>query len=124
MRVVLDTNFFLVPAKFRVDIFAELDRIIDCRYELVTMEPVVRELRGLARERGKDGRATRVGLKLLEERKIRVVKTREKDADIAILKFAKRGDAVATLDMNLEKRLLGSGRKVIYLRAKKYLTIR
>lgn len=123
MRVILDTNFFLLPAKFKVDIFAELDRIIDVKYELVTLEPVMRELRGLARGKGKDGMAARVGLKLLEG-KVRVVKFKEKDADVAILKFAKKGDAVATLDAVLERRLLGLGRKVIYLRAKKYLTVR
>lgn len=122
MRVILDTNFFLIPVKFKVDVFAELDRIIEGKYEVVTLEPVVRELRGLAKEKGKDGMAARVGLKLLEE-KVRVVKFNEKDADVAILKFAKKGDVVATLDAVLEKRLLGLGRKVIYLRAKKYLVL-
>ncbi len=121
MKILLDTNFFLVPARFGVDVFAELERIVEESYELVTVQPVVRELRGLARGKGKDASAARVGLRLLEER-VKILDTKERDADRAIRKLA--GDyVVATLDSELRERIRKTGRKTIYLRAKKYLVL-
>lgn len=122
MKIILDANFFLIPANFKVDVFEELDRIIEGSCEVFTIKPVVRELRGLAREKGKDARAARVGLQLLEKKAIKVLKTKEKDADRAIIKMPD-DFVVATLDVELRKKLLKTGKKVIYLRAKKYLVL-
>ena len=49
MKVILDTNFFMVPEKFKIDVFGELDRIIDEKYELITIDSVINELEGLSR---------------------------------------------------------------------------
>ena len=55
---------------------------------------------------------------------IKVIKSREKSADEAILKLAKRGMAVATNDIELKKSLIKQNTKVIYLRSKKHLELR
>jgi len=122
MKIFLDTNFLMVPVKFGVDIFSELDRIIDERYELITVEPVVEELKKISEGKGKDAKAAKVGLELIKRKKIKVMKTKEKSADKSLIELSE-GNAVATLDVELKKKLMKIGRKVIYLRAKKYLVL-
>ena len=122
MKIFLDTNFLMIPVKFGVDIFSEMDRIIDEKYELVTVEPVVKELEFISQGRGKDAKAAKVGLELIKRKKIKVVKTKEKSADKSLIELSE-GNAVATLDVELKKKLMKIGRKVIYLRAKKYLVL-
>ena len=124
MKIILDTNFLLLPANLKVDIFEEIEKIMDEKHELVTIEPVLRELRGLARGKGKDAVAAKVGLQLLKKKKVKVLDTGEWDADKAILKIAeKENTIVCTLDADLRKKILKIGRKIIYLRAKKHLVL-
>ncbi|UCG95585.1 MAG: hypothetical protein JSV92_00870 [archaeon] len=124
MRIILDTNFLLLPDRFGVDIFSELERVVGGSYEVFTIEPVMRELRGLAREKGKDAGAAKVGLQLVEKMDVKTLKTRESDADKAILELArKEGFVVATQDIELRKKTRARGGKVIYLRAKQYLVL-
>lgn len=42
--VILDTNFLMIPESEGVDIFSELDRLIDRKYEIVVPEVVLEEL--------------------------------------------------------------------------------
>ena len=123
MRVLLDTNFFLLPCQFGVDVFGEIERVVESKYKLITISPVVRELRGLARERGKEGRAARVGLELLKKKDIKVIDAKKQDADDAIVKLSDEGVIVATLDKELRDRLRKKGRKTIYLRGKQKLVL-
>ena len=121
----MDTNFFMVPEKFRIDVFGEFDRIIDEKYELITIDPVINELEGLSCGNGKDARAARIGLKLFKGKHLKVLKTKEKNADKAILKLSEKlsNCAVATLDKELERKLKKRGAKLIYLRSRKYLVL-
>ena len=125
MKIILDTNFLLIPERFKVNIFEELDIVVEEKYELIVPEGVVNELKRLAERKGKDGRAARVALVLMEKKKIKILKTKEDSVDKAIKELAKRfkNCAVATLDSKLKKDLLMEGKKVIYLRAKKYLVL-
>lgn len=124
MKILLDTNFLLLPAMFRVDIFAEVERVVGGSHEFFTINPVVRELRGLAMGKGKDCRAAKVGLQLLEKENVEVLETDEENADEAILKMVEKEDfVVATQDAELRERVREKNRKVIYLRAKQYLVL-
>lgn len=127
MKIIIDTNFFLIPEKFKVDIFKEFDRIVDKKYELLTIDLVKKELENLSKGRSKDARAAKFGLKLFKSKDIKVLNTKQKDnADKAILKLSEKFSncAVATLDKELRQKILESGTKVIYLRNKKYLVLR
>ena len=121
MKVFLDTNFLMIPVKFGVDIFSELDRVVEGKYELVTVEPVISELRKISQGKGKDAKAAKVALELVKKKKIKVLKC-EGSADSCLLKMSSNS-YVATLDLELKRKLLKLGRKVIYLRAKKYLAV-
>ena len=37
IKVILDTNFLMIPYKFRVDIFSELTRVCNFSYKLYRM---------------------------------------------------------------------------------------
>ena len=47
-EVVIDTNFFMVPFQFNVDIITELEKLLPS-YKLTTPSFVINELKGLKR---------------------------------------------------------------------------
>jgi len=117
MKVLLDTNFLLVPHQFGVDIFEFLSL-----YDIATLDLCVKELKKLGRKNSKDSAAARIGLKLIKDRNVEIIKSKEKKADLAILKYAlKEKCTVATNDKKLIKDLKRYGIKIIRLRQNKYL---
>ncbi len=119
MKLILDTNFLLIPEKHHIDIFSEFRRLLD-QYEIIILEPSYKELEKLAQSNSKDGQAAKVGLALLKNKKVKIEKSEYDYADRAILKY--KGDyAVATEDRELKKKLLKKGIPVIVMRKKQYL---
>lgn len=119
--VITDTNFLMVPGLFGVDIFSELDRVLDRKYRLIVPEPVVEELNQLARRKSDERSAARIALSLIQRGQ--VIKTRP-PADDAILELAKgKGRVVGTNDVRLRRELRSRGVPVIYLRQKSHLAI-
>ncbi|HKZ45652.1 MAG TPA: PIN domain-containing protein [archaeon] len=121
-KVMFDTNFLIDLVRFRIDI-QDVKTMIG-RSEFYTVDTVIRELEGISTKKSKSGRNARIALKIIELNNIKVIKSREKSADEAILKLAKRGMAVATNDIELKKSLIKQNTKVIYLRSKKHLELR
>src|SRR3989338_2216273 len=69
VTIVLDTNFLLIPGQFKVDIFRELERIIDAPYRLVVLDATIDELKELRDKKGakgKDKDAAKLALKLVQ----------------------------------------------------------
>jgi len=123
--VVLDTNFLIYAAKYKIDIERECERLLDARFEIVVPSPILAELRGLERNAGlKDREAASVALDL--SKMFKVIKTPEKNADDACLSLAlSASDGVlATMDKALGKRFK-KGRKgrFLVIRQKKYLAL-
>lgn len=118
-KIILDTNFLTIPYQFNVDIFEEIDRIMEEDYELITLDKVVEELKRM--KRGKDAIAARIGLELIKKKNIKVIKTDEKKVDNAIVKLANKGMIVATNDKVLREKIKNKNVKVLYLRSKKHL---
>ena len=46
-KVIIDTNFLLIPGQFMVDIFTEIQRILDFPYELYVVGETITELNRL-----------------------------------------------------------------------------
>ena len=44
-KIILDTNFLLIPAQFKVDIFDEIDRIMIEKYQLFVLDKTIDELK-------------------------------------------------------------------------------
>ena len=121
-QIILDTNFLLIPAQFRVDIFEEIKRIADFKYQLCILDKTIDELKKIQKEqRGKHKLAAKLALDLVKKKKIKIIKTTEKKyVDDHLVDFSKKGAVIATQDLGPKKRLK---KPYIVLRQKKYLTL-
>jgi len=118
--VVIDTNFLLIPYQFRIDIFTELEHLIDVHHYYVISGRTLNELGGLAENTGKKGAAARLAMKIVEANsgRIEIIKS-GKPVDAWIEEFAeKTGAIVCTNDIGLKKKLKDIGIKVVSLRGK------
>ena len=124
-KIILDTNFLLIPYQFKVDIFSEIRRICDFNYSLFVIDKTVDELnRIVLSSKVKDRLAAVLALKLIAHAKVKEIKTgKEMDADLLIIKAADRDTIVATQDTALKSRLKQKGAGIISLRKKDHLVI-
>jgi len=118
-RVLIDTNFLLVPSKFKIDIFEGLTNILSRRYTPILLSPTHKELLKIA-EKGspKIRRQASLALKLAEKCDVFPVKQGYEEAhDDVIVRVASEWRCpVATNDGALRKRLRNISVPVIYLR--------
>jgi rRNA-processing protein FCF1 len=119
-RVILDTNFMLIPLQFGVDIKAELDRILDFNYRLCTLPGVLKELEVLSKEKSRDGRAAKGSLEMAKDF---ATIDANGDVDDTLLSLASNDTIICTNDKILREKIKRKGASVIYLRQKKYLMI-
>ena len=123
-RIIIDTNFLMIPFQFRVDIFSEFSRICNFNYELFIFGESLNELKRITeKQSGKDKKAAQFALKLVGLKNIGIIKSKGKDVDALILENLDEGTIIATQDMLLKKELLKKGASVIILRQKKYLQL-
>ncbi|RLI96198.1 MAG: DNA-binding protein [Candidatus Aenigmatarchaeota archaeon] len=121
VRFLLDTNFLMIPGKFKVDVFEQLRGF--GKYSLYTLDLVLRELERLALGSGKDSGHARVALQMLRKNGVAVLPTdREGHTDMAIRRIAaKRHYTVCTQDRELIKKLRKDRVPVITMRQGRYL---
>ena len=123
MRVLLDTNAFLMPGQFGIDLFGELERLLGA-CEFRTVEEVAAELEGITRGRGRNAAAARLGLSLLSRCTIEEAGPGRVSADTRLGEVAARdGSVVVTNDRVLRNALLARGTGVVSLRARKRLEL-
>ena len=109
-NIVLDTNFLLIPVKFKVDIFKELERICDFKYKLHIIDKTIDELKGKKGEK--------LALDLIKHNNIHIIKTsNDKIADDLITDLDIENKVVATQD----KELKGRNKNIITLKQKTHL---
>jgi rRNA-processing protein FCF1 len=125
IRVVVDTNFLMIPTQFKVDIFSEIKRLINEPYEVCIYKGSIDELSDIAKGAGKNAMHAKTALKLIKQKNLKSLPNsiNEKYADNLILEGVTNKDMVCTQDQAL-KRLLKSrhsGIRLITLKSKKYL---
>ncbi len=122
-EVVIDTNFFMVPFQFNVDIISELEKILPS-YKLTTPSFVINDLKGLKRNnKGKIRLNANLALKLANSSKIEIkdISLLENETvDDALLRVS---EVLATNDIILKNRAKDKGITIVYLRQKKYITV-
>ncbi|OGM01836.1 hypothetical protein A3K72_02350 [Candidatus Woesearchaeota archaeon RBG_13_36_6] len=125
-KIILDTNFLLIPYQFKVDIFSEIDRILDTKYNICILNKTINELNNLVeKSRGKDKKAAQLALKLIQHKNPEIIKTKINYVDKAILNIAKKQThIIATQDKELKKTLQARGIPIIVLRQKRYLQLK
>jgi len=121
MRVILDTNFLLIPVQFKVDIVHEIKKIMHVPFELCVMRATVEELKNIQKtQKGKDKDAAAFALRMIDKVHIKVLKSGTSYADQAILEAAKpKTHIVATQDRLLKKQLQEKGVPLLVMRQKK-----
>lgn len=123
-KIIIDTNFLLIPLKFRVDIFSEFNRVCDFNYKLFIFEQSINELKNIIEgQSGVNKKAAQFALKLIKLKNIGAIKSKQKDVDKLILKSIDNNTIIATQDIKLKQELLKKGASVIMLRQKKYLQL-
>ena len=121
LRLLLDTNFLMLPGQFGIDIFGELERLVAEPYALATSSRIMRELGRIALGKSKDARAARLAMRLVKEKGVRVVPS-AMPADEWLLAEAEKGGAiVCTNDKKLIERLKKRKIRRIQMRGKDHL---
>ncbi len=122
-EVVIDTNFFMVPFQFNVDVIDELEKVLSS-YKLTTPIFVINELKGLKKNnKGKIRLNADLALKLANSSNIEIKNIsleNNETVDDALLRVS---EVLATNDIELKNRAKKRGITVAYLRQKKYITI-
>lgn len=122
-EVFIDTNFFMIPFQFNIDILEEFKRILP-NYKLVTTKFVLNELNGLKNNsKGKVRLAAGLGLKIAQSDEIEVRDIPLNDGesvDDALIRISK---VLATNDANLRKKAKKKGIPLVILRQRKYLAV-
>ena len=122
-EVVIDTNFFMVPFQFNVDVITELENLLPS-YKLTTPSFVINELKGLKKNnKGKIRLNANLALKLANSSKVEIkdISLLENETvDDALLRVS---EVLATNDIELKNRAKDKGITVAYLRQKKYIAV-
>lgn len=128
-EVVLDTNFLMIPAVLRIDIYDEIARIAGIT-KVCTLDRSLDELKKLAstckkaKERRSSELALEIALELQSTGKLDVIKTDDDmTVDDLLVKMSGPGLLVATQDKELKQRIRKRGGKIIVLRQKKYVQL-
>ena len=111
-KIILDTNFILIPFQFKVDIFSELERICHFSYKIYILDKSLDELKKL--------KYNKLALELIKQKNIKVIKTKNSAYVDSQLKKLKNV-IIATNDKKLIKDLKVP---IIILKQKKYLVMK
>ncbi|MFH0867769.1 MAG: DNA-binding protein [Candidatus Woesearchaeota archaeon] len=125
-KILLDTNFLLIPYQFKVDIFTNIGKLATFKYGLFVLDKSVEELKNIVvTQRGKDRDAAKIALKLIAIKDVKVINTKssKRTDDLIIELSSKDGYIVATQDKDLKRRLINHNVRVIVLKQKKVLAI-
>ncbi|MBI2669011.1 hypothetical protein HYX14_04155 [Candidatus Woesearchaeota archaeon] len=102
-RVIIDTNAILAIAQFKIDVFSELDIIMNVPYTIYILDETVQELKKII-ENGKNRPAAKLGLALLKAKKVGIL-SEEGYVDDLLAAHSQQGDLILTQDVALKKRL-------------------
>jgi hypothetical protein len=126
LKILLDSNAFFTPLQFKIDIFEELETLLNKRFEPVLLSPVRQELEKLSKDNSLQTRKNATfALKLAEKCEVVTIEgTGLDNVDDVIIKVARGGGcAVFTNDRQLRKKLRDINVPVIYVRQKSRLSI-
>ena len=137
VKVILDSNFLMIPFQFNIDIFQEIEYLLQKKVDFVVPSAVKVELTGISSRGGEGASEASLALQLASRcRVVEVTLEPQETVDDAIVKASQKlGAVVATTDIALKKRLrdpaasvsLGEARwhpvPVIFMRDKTKLEI-
>jgi len=111
MKIVVDTNFWLLPGRTRTDVLAELQQ---AGYTIVLLKPVHSELEKLSLNNSKTAEAARIALQLIKRKGLKTIPSSASYADTAIQLYCEQHKAAAaTQDASLRRKLRRLGIPVV-----------
>ncbi|MFT4312546.1 MAG: hypothetical protein ACMXYF_04945 [Candidatus Woesearchaeota archaeon] len=116
-KVILDTNFLVVPFTHAFSLDVEMQRIIPETIEYMVLDASLREAQSLQQEK--------LIQTFIKHKNITVIQTNKTYADKAILAYCKKNPDVyvATQDAKLRASLKQLGIRVIFVRSKTHLEV-
>jgi uncharacterized protein len=125
VKVILDSNFLMAPFQFHIDIFEELEYLLQKKVDFIVPSSVKLELTSLSSRGGEGAAEASLALQLASRcRVVDVTLQPQETVDDAIVKAAQKlGAVVATNDIELKKRLRDINVPVVYLREKSKLEV-
>jgi hypothetical protein len=125
VKVILDTNFLMIPFQFNLDVFQEIEYLLQKKVDFVVPSSVKSELTTISARGGEGAPEASLALQLASRcRVVEVTLKPGESVDDAIVKASQKlGAVVATTDIDLKKRLRDINVPVVYLRDKSKLEI-
>jgi rRNA-processing protein FCF1 len=125
VKVILDSNFLMAPFQFHIDIFEELEYLLQKKVDFIVPSLVKLELTSISSRGGEGAANASLALQLASRcRVVDVTLQPQETVDDAIVKAAQKlGAVVATNDIELKKRLRDINVPVVYLREKSKLEV-
>jgi rRNA-processing protein FCF1 len=126
LQVIFDSSFLFIPSQFKIDIFEEMEKVLNRKFDPIITTPTCKELQKIADlSSSKLKQQATMALKFAEKcRKIHVEKGRHELHDDVLVRVASEMRCcVATNDRDLKKRIRKLGLPVIYLRQKSHLVV-
>jgi uncharacterized protein len=122
-KIILDTNFVLIPAQLNVDIFEEITKTIPGQPGLFILDKSIKELQKIAEEqKGALKRQVKLTLELIQAKNVNIIPTEgDESVDNLLVEYAKQGYTIATQDKELKQRI---GTNIIVLRQKKKIELK
>ena len=112
--IILDTNFLLLPAQKKRDIFSLMREQLDFNYHLFVLDKSIDELEKIAAHKSAEGKNAEFTLKLVRSKEalseIRIISSNglvnEKSyVDDILSELGKKGFIIATQDRGLRRRV-------------------
>ena len=123
--IILDTNVLMALGQFRLDIFSELARICDFKYEVKVLAGTIAELNKIInQQKGKHKFNAKLALDIIKKKNIKVMVRAivgDTTVDDLLVKEVKQGAIIVTQDQILKKRINKLGGQLIVIRQKKKL---
>ncbi len=125
LKIILDSNFLMIPFQFNIDIFQEIEYLLQKKVDFVVPSAVKNELTQISSRGGEGAPEASLALQLASRcRVVEVALESGQTVDDAILKASQKlGALVATTDIELKKRLRDINVPVVYLRDKSKLEV-
>ena len=126
IKIIFDSNFLLIQAQFCINIYEELEKLLNRKIEKIVISPIYEELQRLTkRKKIKERKNALMTLQFIKNFDIvKVEKLQNETVDNLIIRLAKKWNSpVATNDKELKRSLRNRGISVIYLRQKSRLEI-
>ena len=126
LKTILDSNFLLVPAQLKIDVFEGLMNLLNQNYEAIVLSTTIDELRSLMTKGSpKLRKQAEMALELAEKCDLINVdrKPRETNDEVIIRVAQQKKCIVATNDSELRKRLRNISIPVVYVRQKSRLEL-